>query len=363
MAIFSRYSSGPQSSDSLRARKGALRSMRGSLSTRGAAQPQAPAPAMNVDDRRTAVQQLRAQKGGAAPGVQPQAPTTPARTSTINAAQPSGRSGPQAFPGGSPPPLDAPSTQRPDLSGAADELAAKNKGKADLAAAVEAERVRREEATARNTVPSVDPQVPGILDPVPPNPFNLDDVRAQQELDVKNTEQEWMARLAAARADAENRAALGGMGLSGAASALVSDTEMQGAREKSQAISELRKGQRQELVQTAIDRANLIDAEAAIGEDLDGDGKIASGDPGDNPDKVKVVDDIVNNVPSLDYGFGDPDTEPGSRYEPLVITPEQLEQLKGAGLSMTEIPSIEVNGQTLAMYGDGDGRFFVLRRF
>jgi hypothetical protein len=379
VAIFSRYSSGGMSADSLKERRGALRSMRGSLRPqRPGVTPRAPTPAVDVEEKRTALQSLRQQRGGA-PAVQPPAPTSPARTSTTSTSSPqqsTGRAGAMAAPGRSgiqraPPGMGEIERQpRPptQFQGAIPAAVEEQRFNDELSRSLVDEPPdpvsdlsarQRRDAKLREKSAAARREVLADFDP-----FDVHDVRRQQGEDIRLAEEDWTARLAEARMNAENTASLGGMGLSGAASALVSDTERQGAREKAQAISDLRRGQRQELTQTVIDRANLIDAEAALGEDLNDDGKIASGKADEDPNKRDAQDEIVNRLAGYDHAVGDADTEAGTREEPLSATTAQLQQLREAGLRLEPAFTLGYNPDTgygLQVYSDQFGRYFVER--
>jgi hypothetical protein len=377
------------SADTMSQRRNALRGMRRSPSPQRA--PAAGgAPPVNVDEKRTALQTLRSQKG-VAPGVQPQAPVTPARGSPANNAPPSGRSdvqqvrpgsenltGPTApaplkgVTGAVPPPRPTIAPKPPiNLRGQADEQAAIDvkQSNLDRIKANEDNRAAQEgqDVTRRGGDPVLgagqDAQ-DGHLDGEDTfNPFDIEDVRRQQAEDERLLNQQWLDRIASARADAENRAALGGFGLSGAAAGLVNDTETKGARERGEAISDLRAGQRGELTQAIIDRANLIDAEDALGEDIDKDGTQGTTPKGENPE---AIDDVIARLNTVDYNTGvfggDEDTEGGigTFQEPYAIGPEEKAQLEAAGLKLTDKGWAPGYEGKLRIYADGKGRFFII---
>lgn len=382
------------SANTLQQRRTALRGLRRPTSSPQRPPAAAGAPPVNVDEKRTALQTLRAQKG-TAPGVQPQAPTTPARGSPTNTAQPSGMSGAQQAggraginkvrdgsddltgPQTAPAPLKGvtgkvpPTVEPTNLNGQADEQAA---------IGVRQDTLERSRDTQQNRLDQVGQDVTrrggepvlgagkdaedGHLDGKDTfDPFNVDDIRAQQAEDERLLNQEWQSRIAAARADAENRAGLGGLGLSGAATALVGDTEMKGARERGQAISDLRAGQRGELTQAIIDRANLIDAEDALGEDLDKDGTTGTTPKGED---TKAIDDVIARLNTVDYNQnaigGDEDTAGGigTFQEPYAIGPDEKAQLEAAGLKLTDKGWAPGYDGKLRIYADGKGRFYII---
>lgn len=195
--------------------------------------------------------------------------------------------------------------------------------------------------------------------PAPPtDPFDLGALQAQQAKERDATGQQFDVQAARAAADASNRGGLGGLGLSGATSALVADSGRASARAKALALMEQARGQRGELSQAVIDRANLQDL-ANQGQDLSSIGI----KPGPGEAAANQADSLATNagVDLTQIGGGFDDDKPaGSKEKPYGFSPEEYAQVAASAPGgLTLVPyKPPFSDTTFQVYTDKLGHWY-----
>ena len=110
---------------------------------------------------------------------------------------------------------------------------------------------------------------------------DVTDIDARQERERQAFADELAARKAEQQQQAEARAGLGGMGLSGATAELTADIGRQAERAGDIAMADLGRRQQQETFDELRRQASIWTFEEEFGVDLDGDGKFGSGEQKD----------------------------------------------------------------------------------
>lgn len=110
---------------------------------------------------------------------------------------------------------------------------------------------------------------------------DVTDIDARQERERQAFADELAARKAEQQQQAEARAGLGGMGLSGATAELTADIGRQAERAGDIAMADLARRQQQETFDELRRQASIWTFEEEFGVDLDGDGKFGSGEQAD----------------------------------------------------------------------------------
>jgi len=119
---------------------------------------------------------------------------------------------------------------------------------------------------------------------------DLGDIDTRQERERQAFADELEARRAEAMQQAQARAGLGGMGLSGATAELTADIGRQEARAGDIAMADLGRRQQQETFDELRRQASIWAFEEEFGVDLDGDGNYGAGEQaeGDKPEAFSV---------------------------------------------------------------------------
>lgn len=139
----------------------------------------------------------------------------------------------------------------------------------------EAERAQAETVPAPQDQPEeAPPEEASVQEPDEPQGLfeDLGDIDTRQERERQAFADELESRRAEAMQQAQARAGLGGMGLSGATAALTSDIGRQEARAGDIAMADLARRQQQETFDELRRQASIWAFEEEFGVDLDGDG-------------------------------------------------------------------------------------------
>lgn len=179
-------------------------------------------------------------------------------------------------------------------------------------AAEDAAKQKAHDATAANKAQNGGAYVPGDLSDLARMQLDQQHEYAAREADLK-------ASKAQALQQAEARAGLGGMGLSGGTAALVGDVSRVQDRGVTEDLMDLARSQRGEQFDFVKQQAALDDLETSENRDIDGDGKVAGvkadGITGDGtPDDfgVSAVDRKMAEKAKADSGLAKGGEERGS---------------------------------------------------
>jgi hypothetical protein len=185
---------------------------------------------------------------------------------------------------------------------------------------------------------------------------DLGDIDTRQERERQAFADELAARRAESMQQAEARAGLGGMGLSGATAELTSDIGRQEARAGDIAMADLKREQSRERFQDIQRQASIYDLEQAQDQDLDGDGNVA-----DEPVGGDVGDGDPSNNPSAQ-----PDVKEGRLGTPSEEQARKLLLEQGVDLDTVEKSSfgydIAWNNTFVTSYTDDLGRIWKIYR-
>jgi hypothetical protein len=191
---------------------------------------------------------------------------------------------------------------------------------------------------------------------------DLGDIDTRQERERQAFADELEARRAEAMQQAQARAGLGGMGLSGATSELTADIGRQEARAGDIAMADLARQQSQEKFQEIQRQVGIHDLEQAQDQDLDGDGfrgnPSLNEKPGD-PSTGEMSQDQKNFLGEWfatdDYSVFDPDTESGTQQEPYKLGQKMYDELTQRGFELRQ--ATRINGKIT--YVDQYGNYYV----
>jgi hypothetical protein len=176
-------------------------------------------------------------------------------------------------------------------------------------------------------------------------------------------QQELEANRAKAMQQAEARAGVAGMGLSGATGQLVSDIGRQQQRAGQLAMGEFERQQSAAQFQDIQRQASIWDLEQAENQDIDGDGFRGNPDVGEKPDDPQagvITDEQKQTLSTLqvdDYSIFDPDTESGTRQEPYSITQQQITALGREGFQLRPVQG-GINGRRA--FVDQYGNYYII---
>ena len=165
---------------------------------------------------------------------------------------------------------------------------------------------------------------------------DVTDIDARQERERAAFADELAARKAEQQQQAEARAGLGGMGLSGATAELTADIGRQAERAGDIAMADLGRRQQQETFDELRRQASIWTFEEEFGVDLDGDGKFGSGgaEEAESPEPaiteskniVRSATDPVRDAIGEFTGRGDVEltAAPGHPDNPMQVEPQEL---------------------------------------
>ena len=202
---------------------------------------------------------------------------------------------------------------------------------------------------------------------------DLGDIDTRQERERQAFADELAARRAESMQQAEARAGLGGMGLSGATAELTSDIGRQEARAGDIAMADLARRQQKETFDELRRQASIWTFEEEFGVDLDGDGnygappadatqpKATGGDAGVKPSTAPYPVGGPVREPALDANFiATDESQPrGSRENPIVVgnVSETPEDARWA-TDETGKQIYDENGRKLLV--DSQGRYYAV---
>ena len=176
-------------------------------------------------------------------------------------------------------------------------------------------------------------------------------------------QQELEANRAKAMQQAEARAGLAGMGLSGATGQLVSDVGRQQQRAGQLALGEFDRQQAAADFLEIQRKVDIWDVEQAENQDIDGDGFRGNPDVGEKPGDPQagvMTDKQKQTLSTLkvdDYSFIDTDTESGTKQEPYSITQQQVIALGRQGFQLRPVDD-GINGKRA--FVDQYGNYYII---
>lgn len=208
---------------------------------------------------------------------------------------------------------------------------------------------------------------------------DLEDINERQKQEREAFADELESRRAEAEMAAQARAGLGGMGLSGATTALVGDVGRQEARAGDIAMADLARQQSQERFQEVQREQAIWDVEQSQDKDLDGDGTVAGepvggsigdGNSGNDPLPGGAITPdqqaVIEGLSSSDLSVVDKYDTPGQKGYPYVIDYRAGDgrKLAEAGIELTPVGMVkdwfgnDIQGSTL--YKDQYGNYYAV---
>lgn len=214
-----------------------------------------------------------------------------------------------------------------------------------------------------------------VYDPEDTNMDGIVSLQEKQAAETKAAQDDLAASKAQQLQQAQAKANLGGLGLSGAAASEQGDITRTADRTATETLADLRQKQADETFQTQQRQAAIWDQETADGVDLDHDGYVgpppsATGKTTDqyNAERTEakrqdLATQLESNNAGIDLWMWDPDNPPGSIERPYVISGSKRAEMEAAGFEFkpqkaSGVPRVGGGWGETVVYRDNDGKYW-----